>query len=114
MENDFIELERQCLQALAHNFSILRDSVGELHFISEADAVSVTSTAWLFDASTDSKLRDAGAKGALLDTLDLLIATRKQNRIRPNRSGRLIMGDSSLTLEWLAEDSQLVLINRCA
>lgn len=101
MDNCVYELEKQCLEALQHNFPQLQQFGGELVFMAEADSPMLTATAWQFDAKTNDQLKQYGIKSALLDMLDTLVAERKQQRIRPNREGRLIIQHGNCQLQWL-------------
>ena len=50
-------------------------------------------------------LKQTGAKGAILELLDTLVAQRKRQRIRPNRQGRLLLNAGQLGVEWLSDGS---------
>lgn len=114
MDKDVLELEKQCLDALQHNFPLLCQHNGELLFVAEADSSQLTDTAWQFDDHTHTLLKQTGAKSALLEMLDMLVAQRKQQRLRPNREGKLILTGNGCVLEWLAEGSTGLALYNCA
>jgi len=101
MDNNVLELEKQCLDAVQYNYPLLKQCTGELVFIAEADAEQLTATAWQFDPKTQDLLKQSGVKTALLEMLDTLVAERKHQRIRPNREGRLIIQNGHVQLQWL-------------
>ena len=105
MEPDVILLEQQSLEALRHNYPQLKELDGALTFYAEAEASQLTATAWHFTEQAQTLLRQSGLKSAILDLLDALVAERKQQRIRPNRAGRMHLKEGQLQLEWLHEES---------
>ncbi|MBZ9610764.1 hypothetical protein [Rheinheimera maricola] len=114
MDNDVLELERQCLEALQHNYPQLLQCNGELLFVAEAESPKLTATAWQFDPHTTLLLKQDGIKSALLETLDMLVAQRKQQRIRPNREGRLVINNNQCQIHWLHEGSAGLVLYQCA
>lgn len=114
MDNAINQLEQQCLEALQHNFPQLQHCYGELLFIAEADSPQLTATAWQFEPSTQELLKQSGIKPALLEMLDTLVAERKQQRIRPNREGKLIIKAGQCQLQWLAPGEAGLSVSQCA
>ena len=105
MDNDVIQLERQSLEALRHNYPQLQYLSGSIMFLAEADSPALTATAWHFTDADNLVLKQTGAKGAILELLDTLVEQRKRQRIRPNREGSLILTAGRLDVEWLSDGS---------
>lgn len=103
MDQDVILLEQQSLEALRHNYQVLQQLSGSMTFVAEADSATLTATAWHFNDADNLKLKQSGAKSAMLELLDTLVAQRKRQRIRPNREGRLLIDDGKLEIEWLTQ-----------
>ena len=103
MDNDVIQLERQSLEALRHNYPQLQQLSGSIMFFAEADSPMLTATAWHVAEADNVTLKKVGAKAAILELLDTLVAQRKLHRIRPNREGRLLLSAGQLHVEWLTE-----------
>ncbi|MDX1678898.1 hypothetical protein [Arsukibacterium sp.] len=109
MDNDVIQLEKQSLEALRHNYPQLQKLSGSIMFVAEADSPMLTATAWHLAEADNLMLKQAGVKGAILELLDTLVEQRKQQRIRPNRQGRLLLNAGQLGVEWLSDDSNSLL-----
>lgn len=105
MDQDVILLEQQSLEALRHNYQVLQQLSGSMTFVAEADSATLTATAWHFNDADNLKLKQSGAKSAILELLDTLVAQRKRQRIRPNREGRLLITTGQLQVEWLSDGS---------
>jgi hypothetical protein len=105
MDQDVILLEQQSLEALRHNYPVLQQLSGSITFVAEADSATLTATAWYFTDADNLKLKQSGAKSAMLELLDTLVAQRKRQRIRPNREGRLLLNTGKLQVEWLSDGS---------
>lgn len=105
MDQDVILLEQQSLEALRHNYQVLQQLSGSMTFVAEADSATLTATAWHFNDADNLKLKQSGAKSAMLELLDTLVAQRKRQRIRPNREGRLLLNTGKLQVEWLSDGS---------
>lgn len=105
MDNDVILLEQKSLEALRHNFPQIQQLSGSITFLAEADSRMVTATSWHFAEADNVTLKKVGAKAAILELLDTLVEQRKQLRIRPNREGRLILGNGQLLVEWHSDGS---------
>ena len=105
MDNDVIQLERQSLEALRHNYPQLQQLSGSIMFLAEADSHMVTATSWYFDEADNVTLKKVGAKAAILELLDTLVEQRKLHRIRPNREGRLLIDNGQLLVEWHCDGS---------
>ena len=105
MDNDVIQLERQSLDALRHNYPVLQQLNGRITFVAEADSPALTATAWHFTDANNLVLKQTGAKSAILEFLDTLVEQRMQYRIRPNREGRLLVETGQLCVEWLSDGS---------
>ena len=108
MEHDVILLEQQSLEALRHNYPQLQQLEGSLTFVAEAESTILTATAWHFSEQANALLKQSGLKTAILDMLDSLVAQRKQQRIRPNRGGRLVVNAGQFGIEWLAEGNSSI------
>ena len=48
MDNDVLQLERQSLEALRHNYPQLQQLSGSIMFTAEAESPMLTATAWHF------------------------------------------------------------------
>ena len=105
MDQDVILLEQQSLEALRHNYQVLQQLSGSMTFVAEADSATLTATAWYFTDADNLKLKQSGAKAAILELLDTLVAQRKRQRIRPNREGRLLLTPGQLDVDWLSDGS---------
>lgn len=105
MDNDVIQLERQSLEALRHNYPQLQQLNGSIMFLAEADSPMLTATAWHFTDADNLILKQTGVKGAILELLDSLVEQRKRQRIRPNREGCLLLAAGLLDVEWLSDGS---------
>ena len=105
MDNDVIQLERQSLEALRHNYPQLQQLSGSIMFLAEADSPMLTATAWHFTDADNLILKQTGVKGAILELLDTLVEHRKRQRIRPNREGCLLLAAGRLDVEWLSDGS---------
>lgn len=105
MDQDVTLLEQQSLEALRHNYPVLQQLSGSMTFVAEADSATLTATAWYFTDADNLKLKQSGAKSAILELLDTLVAQRKRQRIRPNREGRLLITTGQLQVEWLSDGS---------
>lgn len=105
MDQDVTLLEQQSLEALRHNYPVLQQLSGSMTFVAEADSATLTATAWYFTDADNLKLKQSGAKSAMLELLDTLVAQRKRQRIRPNREGRLLITTGQLQVEWLSDGS---------
>jgi hypothetical protein len=103
MDNDVIQLERQSLEALRHNYPQLQQLSGSIMFFAEAESPMLTATAWHLAETDNVMLKKWGVKGAILELLDSLVEQRKRQRIRPNREGRLLIDDGKLEIEWLTQ-----------
>lgn len=105
MDKDVIQLERQSLEALRHNYPQLQQLSGSIMFLAEADSRMLTATAWHLAEADNITLKKVGAKAAILELLDTLVEQRKQHRIRPNREGRLLLDNGQLLVEWHSDGS---------
>lgn len=105
MDTEVGLLEQQSLEALQHNYPQLKQLAGTLAFVAEGEATMLTATAWHFNERDETTLKQSGLKSAILDMLDALVALRKQQRIRPNREGRLTISAGDFGIEWLQEGS---------
>ena len=114
MDNDVILLEQQSLEALRHNYPQLQQFSGSIMFLAEADSPKLTATAWHFTDADNAILKHKGIKAAILELLDALVELRKQQRIRPNREGRLLIDAGQLDIEWLSEGSISLLAHKNA
>lgn len=114
MDNDVIQLEQQSLEALRHNYPQLQHLSGSILFVAEADSPMLTATAWHLAEADKLMLKQLGAKGAILELLDALVAQRKRQRIRPNRQGRLLLNAGQLGVEWLSDGSISLLVYKNA
>lgn len=109
MDHDVIQLEKQSLEALRHNYPQLQQLSGSIMFVAEADSPMLTATAWHLTEADNVMLKQSGVKSAILELLDTLVEQRKQKRIRPNRQGRLLLNAGQLGVEWLSDDSNSLL-----
>ena len=105
MDNDVLQLEKQSLEALRYNYPQLQQLSGSIMFLAEADSRMLTATAWHLAEADNLTLKKLGAKAAILELLDTLVAQRKLHRIRPNRQGRLLINAGQLCVEWLSDGS---------
>ncbi|KKO47709.1 hypothetical protein VT06_15440 [Arsukibacterium sp. MJ3] len=108
MDNDVIQLERQSLEALRHNYPQLQQLSGSIMFFAEAESPMLTATAWHLTEADNAMLKKWGVKGAILELLDSLVEQRKLHRIRPNREGRLVIQLGVMEIDWLTEGSTLL------
>lgn len=105
MDQELILLEQQSLEALCHNYPVLQQLNGSISFVAEADSLVLTATGWHLTDADNLILKQSGAKGAILELLDILVEQRKRQRIRPNREGRLSLNAGQLGIEWLSDGS---------
>lgn len=105
MDNDVLQLEKQSLEALRYNYPQLQQLNGSIMFLAEADSRMLTATAWHLAEADNLTLKKLGAKAAILELLDTLVAQRKLHRIRPNRQGRLLINAGQLCVEWHSDGS---------
>ena len=105
MDNDVLQLEKQSLEALRYNYPQLQQLSGSIMFLAEADSRMLTATAWHLAEADNLTLKKLGAKAAILELLDTLVAQRKLHRIRPNRQGRLLINAGQLCVEWHSDGS---------
>ena len=109
MDQDVILLEQQSLEALRHNYPLLRQLSGNITFAAESDSPTLTATAWHLTDADNLILKQSGVKTAILEMLDTLVEQRKRQRIRPNREGRLLLNSGQLGIEWLSDGSNSLL-----